>query len=498
VGDWSEHRQEALLDTDGKRHPALGMPSFWNHVIGNVIADAYGSLIMWDCLCKQLTHLDSLQNKHSAVISTQRKLPAEYLKALLTFRHTLDRASKVPILSLKIGVPASPPLRSRFVREPHIRGSTKIRVISKKGVRTDYLMWIFQTLWDDQQLFLVRLPDLMDELERLIHNNPREKEKLSPWVAHVYSDLGVIAGALHEINIYQPWAAGFDNESVNYKEEIEKEFTKQFSGLAELSKIFKESELSLDKLGTPSDGKFNYPSDKRRTQQHTKAMRAAERDLDMFWQTVDQHYQRESGKSLHQAFQSLFSCERQLERTPEWIQPVKEPEVESEPDLSEDLSQRFSYLRVESQEQPVEQAIVKTKEKTRGTLQSTDSIAAQLTPCDHEPPVRHILDIQPTIAVSRRAIKVFSTLFHTPSSPDQAGEIPWADFLHAMVAAGFGPAKLYGSVWQFTPFKLDVERSIQFHEPHPRGKIPFRTARRFGRRLNRAYGWRGDMFVLAE
>jgi hypothetical protein len=67
-----------------------------------------------------------------------------------------------------------------------------------------------------------------------------------------------------------------------------------------------------------------------------------------------------------------------------------------------------------------------------------------------------------------------------------------------MKETGFTVQKLYGSVWQFTPQGLDVERGINFHEPHPSGKIPFRTCRRYGRRLNRAYGWTGDMFILAN
>lgn len=67
-----------------------------------------------------------------------------------------------------------------------------------------------------------------------------------------------------------------------------------------------------------------------------------------------------------------------------------------------------------------------------------------------------------------------------------------------MSSTGFAIEKLYGSVWQFTPSDLDVERSIQFHEPHPSGKIPFRMARRYGRRLFRAYGRHAGMFKLAE
>ena len=100
--------------------------------------------------------------------------------------------------------------------------------------------------------------------------------------------------------------------------------------------------------------------------------------------------------------------------------------------------------------------------------------------------------------MDKRAYKVFSTLFYKPSRSSQPGEIAWTDFLHAMGVTGLSVEKLYGSVWQFTPTTLDVERGIQFHEPHSNGKIPFRTARRHGRRLFRAYGWYEDMFRLAE
>jgi hypothetical protein len=69
-----------------------------------------------------------------------------------------------------------------------------------------------------------------------------------------------------------------------------------------------------------------------------------------------------------------------------------------------------------------------------------------------------------------------------------------------MASAGFTAQKLYGSVWQFRPTGLllldAAATNITFHEPHPRGKIPLVIARRRGCRLNRAYGWSGEMFVL--
>ncbi|KAF2642863.1 hypothetical protein P280DRAFT_468167 [Massarina eburnea CBS 473.64] len=102
---------------------------------------------------------------------------------------------------------------------------------------------------------------------------------------------------------------------------------------------------------------------------------------------------------------------------------------------------------------------------------------------------------QPIFKLNPRNLKVFRALFYTPSVTATPGEVPWTSFLQAMKAVGFEPQKLYGSVWQFSPSGLDVEKSIQFHEPHPSGKLPYMTARRIGRRLNRAYGWASEMFV---
>ena len=84
-----------------------------------------------------------------------------------------------------------------------------IRVISKSRPE-DPTMWLFHSLWDDQQLFLLGLPSLMDEIEHVLETDPTEKSRISSWVAGVFSDLGLIARLQHELEIYQPWAATFD------------------------------------------------------------------------------------------------------------------------------------------------------------------------------------------------------------------------------------------------------------------------------------------------
>jgi len=482
----------------------------------------------------QLNHLSTLQVKYSNVIDPQHKLPPEYMKALLTLKYTLDQAAKSPILLLKTGLVASPPLRSSFVREPHIPGTTGIRVQSKKG--SDQLMWLFSKLWDDQQLRLLGLPGLADEIESLVERDQKEKAKLSPWVAQVFSDIGLIAHVQHELvsllklfslspgkilkfhelltaktflpifstrlkdeeillmaywqELYQPWAAGYDNAEVDHRDAIQKEFPRRFSKVADI--VSHLGNVPFAKFGAPTEGRFYYPSDKRRTQQNVESMREAEKHLDIFWEKVDEVYQKKNGKSLEQGVQYLFKDRRPLERTEIWVEPIKESKRLAMERNEQDLSQPLSALQLGSVDSssrfvPPQE---KVKPKTRGTTRDVPGTTT-------EPAVAtRPEDTQPTFKLKNRSFKVFKSLFYKPSQNDLPGEILWADFLFAMVATGFAPEKLYGSVWQFTPSHLDVERSIQFHEPHPVGKIPFRNARRIGRRLNRAYGWHGGMFAL--
>lgn len=61
----------------------------------------------------------------------------------------------------------------------------------------------------------------MDELEKIIQSDPKEKQKSSSFAARIFSKLSVIARARHELDIYMPWAAGFENEKATYDEAFE-------------------------------------------------------------------------------------------------------------------------------------------------------------------------------------------------------------------------------------------------------------------------------------
>ncbi|KAL7758691.1 hypothetical protein ACKLNR_011118 [Fusarium oxysporum f. sp. zingiberi] len=224
-------------------------------------------------------------------------------------------------------------------------------------------------------------------------------------------------------------------------------------------------------------------------------MRRAEANLDIVWAKIDQVTQKHVTGFENTCVYELLSRPRTLRRTAEWVEPAK-TDSKAESITNRDLWELNKppstlFLDEPAQEPKKFKPEIKSKTKVKTKGDPTEPATAE----EATPPAEAT---QPKFAVDAKALKVFRTLFFDPEVTTTPGLIPWNDFLYAIAATGFKIEKLYGSVWQFTQTKLDVERGIHFHEPHSMGKIPFETARRHGRRLTRTYGWHGGMFVLLE
>lgn len=507
VLDAQDHRQEMLKDTMGRNHPVFSHGQrdvLWARVLGSVVLEAYINLELFSELSSQARNLASMQEKYAGDISPSKDLPEEYLEALLRFQFFVNQTAKGPLGTLKFTAVASPPLRRLFVREPPLDyQSPRIQVILKPGVKMDkkeeQLIWLLRTLWEDGHgLFLASMPLVVDEIERLIQSEPFARELLSSKITATIGDLSILSQCLNQLSLYHPWARSFESDSVDREESFKKDYAERTQSWAKIIAATHEKSISSRAvaLGQPTGGRFNYPVDKRRTRENVEALRKAEANLDAFWVSIDHVIIAKAGELRDSAVRNLLSQPRILRRTREWVEPEGPPvpaqheEIDLDPYTSYQPISKF-YVPPSPKDLDVQKS--KTKVKTRGkarppTPPTEAEVLTQPNP----------VDPQPSFPVDARALKVFRTVFHNPAATSTPGEIPWNDFLHAMTSVGFTVMKLYGSVWQFQPTKLDVERNIQFHEPHPRGKLPFTTARQYGRRLNRAYGWFGRMFVLAD
>ncbi|OQE21175.1 hypothetical protein PENSTE_c012G03144 [Penicillium steckii] len=445
-----DHRQENLKDTAGNNHPVfrIGKPDiFWSRVISNVVSEAYIELQVFAEMSIQVNELVALQLKYASQIKPSEDLPKEYEDALLRFCFYMHQAARGPLRILKEKVPASPPLQRLFIREPPVGlHSSIIHAFLNPGAKTSkldlQLLWLLRTLSeDDVDLACLGLPVVVDELERLLQSEPHAKELISPYISSVISDLSIVSQTLNQLYLYQPWALTWPAKMAELEEVHAEELSQRTESWTKMLAALSPKSLRACsvKLDEPSSGKFTYPIHKRRTKENVEALRQSEHSLDAFWASIDQ---------------LMITKAVDLRNTPLPVSAI--------------------YSGISPQQ--LDTAQPKKKSKTRGKPSPASAADTEVQILQKE----NQSDPQPTLSVDARALKVFRMIFFNPATTSSPGEVPWNDFLHAMTMVGFTATKLYGSVWQFRPTKLDVERSIQFHEPHPRGKMPFTTARRYG------------------
>ncbi|KAK3064050.1 hypothetical protein LTS18_010531 [Coniosporium uncinatum] len=408
-----------------------------------------------------------------------QSLPPEYALAFYKLHHHLIQLSKEPINRIETVLGAD---TAGFEEIFGYRSPPKDKSFYA-------LSWLIQALCDERQFHLARLPYLMDELARTMGQDTGAKELVHSWVANQISDLAVFAHYMHQVDLYQPWAATFASRMVDKKDEVEQDYADTLKMIDPYLKV--PGPTNIVSLAILSDGNSDYPVARSRNRKNIEAIRLAEAKLDSFWSALNRALAAKNavGPRMRQVL-----SQRVLQSTLEWVEPTaqtKRPTANLEADaITKPLSELYFGLE-KNTERTIRQGPLtapKAKSKARGISQQSGDPVPEILEC-------HLPDVQPSFHLDARALRAFNAVFFTPSASSQSGELAWGDFLHALISTGFLAEKLYKSVWQLIPTKLDAERPIPFHETHPGGKIPFTTARWHGRRLNRAFGWHVGMFV---
>ncbi|KAL9578286.1 MAG: hypothetical protein Q9212_005811 [Teloschistes hypoglaucus] len=497
VLDWSEHRQEKILSINGGTHPALKEAVFWERVLSNLVNNAYLGFLGWDKLGRFLDEVEGLKEKYAGRISPAVALPKEYEEALCHFSHFVDQLTKGPLLNYKTGMPASPSLRNHYAREPQDPATTKIVVTAKSNsyMKKDHFLWLLERLVLDDQVFLMGLENILDEVERAKSKDKHNRERVTSWVARVLSDLSLLGELKRQLGLLRPGAPM--TEAVP-QEEQNVAFSQRMDDFSKIYESLKKVKWSAH--ATPLSN-FNYPSDKRLTAKTTETMQAAEQHLDLFWDDVDSQMRKITGKDLHGLLADILPS-REIRRTTDWIE-TSEHDEEAEHKATDEVTARTALLELENRTEKTitssETSEIRSRKiKTRG--EASEEFSAPSNHPEAAPNQEQQTEKgyhPPTFTVSKRGHKVFTTLYHDPTITSPPGEIPWSEFLSAMASIGFAIRKLDGSAWVFEPsssMDSGMGRSIIFHEPHPSGKVAYQVARRWGRRLERAYGWTGASF----
>ncbi|KAF2832169.1 hypothetical protein CC86DRAFT_424530 [Ophiobolus disseminans] len=297
------------------------------------------------------------------------------------------------------------------------------------------------------------------ELNRLVQHDKSQKDRVTPMVARFFADLGMAYELRARLKMLCP-------ELFELKDPDEREAIKWLSADSRIIVLYElkmiagpshagEKFLRLADLGEPT--KLPYPVNKKRTKNNVETMQATEQRLDELWDKYDAHLEKHLKPETDALLQSAMPTRGELRRTPDWV----EPEV--------------------------------TGSKVKRAVESPEYITPSDFGSKSEAPM--------TLPIRKGKLKPKGTNVEPPTTDQQPHEqIPHeTTSSHPMSAISFQPEKLYGSVWCFTPKDGDVfgtETPINFHEPHPVIKLPFRTARLYGRRLTRRYGIDGDCFAL--
>ena len=455
---------------------------------------SFTEVVFWNDIHKRLERLGDLCPERYAHVKYEEALSPDTLFEFLLLSLVLERFGKAQLNELHRRACSSPLLRGLFDSRPPGDGSEAV-IRSKDKANPQSSQQRFM-----RALFLLRtaqgpkknIPDYLvtDEMERRAENDPETQKLLSPFVRATLSGLSLAVECRRQLNLYLPWAAVFEFERERQSTRLEAEYRSRFQGLGNLlEKMVLPN--SLVAMGNPSN--FHYPVDKPRSRKVTKALQKAEVNLDRFWREIDIFLGEWIGK-CPDALKGLFQPPRPHRRTPNWVGPEQqESTAPAPPESTQKLTDVYQELelRTESTVDRYQQFQKTPKEKTRGIPRAPSPSALVEAPDPNLGDTNQATIIQ----VDRRALEVFEAMFFQPSQGAQPGEIDWHDFLHAMTSAGFDAEKVYGSVWKFTPRSAEMGHGIQFHEPHPVLKIPFRLARRYGRRLHRTYGWSADTFL---
>ncbi|KAF5538567.1 epi-isozizaene synthase [Fusarium phyllophilum] len=341
-----DHREEILPDINGNPHPVLEpyrINTLWSRILRNMVMHAYSNLQVFILLYNQAKELIELEQRVRKDIDPTKDLPLEFDEALIAFKFALDQAVEGPAGQLEHSHFAAPPIRNRFVRMPPPDPYTlEMNVIPRSehkitGVEKQ-VMYLIQTMWQDSWgLFIARLPLTVDELERLLQSDRNADALISAHVARILGDFAIIGHCLKQLELYQPWAAQFD-QIINSNFEVYQHAWGRVRGkYGQLNEAFLQGELDeAARLAEPSGGKFTYPYSKCRTKETVDTLRRAEANLDIVWAKIDQVTKKHVTKFDKTYVHHFLSQPRTLRRTAEWVEPEK-TDSKVEPVANKDL-----------------------------------------------------------------------------------------------------------------------------------------------------------------
>ncbi|WKT54251.1 hypothetical protein QSH57_004835 [Fusarium oxysporum f. sp. vasinfectum] len=457
----------------------------------------------WRWIEMECKHVDTERKRFRDNVYSGTPLPIRYDKALgalelLLVNQVIYRASRLEEL-----LPFVPGLQKHWSLEPEANLPNTIgflkreaSVNTQEALTEDPLDWCLVQLQakpDDQRAFDHAM--LFAMLQDHLSSNPSEKKRLDEIIYQTLSDLSTCHEMLLAVRFHRPQNAARTLQEVSTTED--REFWKP-----RRSESYKEDLGLLQGIGTSliRDFYLAKPPTGPRNADWLARSRVLRTALEKFWESIRGTVREEFRSSAYSPAEvdSLLEVVS-ANLSAEYLQQEQQAEAEILTAIRRvEEPQAVAGFFYEAEPRPVPSTIVTRREKakTRGgqgtsagdTIELGDKAASA-----HGEPTE--LTKGTAIEVTRQSLGVFQLMF--PNRDDVVKDVLWDRFVHAMIDAGFTARNNSGSAVAFKQLSGEGGR-IVFHKPHPVDKIDPVLLRIMGKRMERWFGWRRELFVLRD
>jgi hypothetical protein len=123
---------------------------------------------------------------------------------------------------------------------------------------------------------------------------------------------------------------------------------------------------------------------------------------------------------------------------------------------------------------------------------SVQKLALDQAPENDVAPVATATTLTPRFPVKQDTLSIMAKAFSIQA--DGTKEVPWIEFVRALMDIGMNAAQGPGSAVVFS----NHLGSLSFNKPHPKPVVSAIKLRGFGKRLHKWFGWDNDSFVLRQ
>jgi hypothetical protein len=251
-------------------------PQEWRDVAAQVFCNALDAHHSWTWIAELVERMRPIDVQIRASIRRGTRLArADELK-WVELAESVALMIRKPMQNLEAMFPKSSGLRNA-VEPPHQHKECSSKCMPgsefgwalKKGTsnaehRAIRLFRILAGL-DPCSLDLHGLRPLVQEAQHMLEHDTEVSQLIDKWLLTDFVDLAVLADLQYRIKMFQPYCKSWEAAGVANGFEVDRYMLSHYQQGIRLEDVVKISSLGTHSLGNPTDGRFHYPSDKRRT-----------------------------------------------------------------------------------------------------------------------------------------------------------------------------------------------------------------------------------------